>query len=108
MVTLVGAIGFAIILGVHTLIAAVATRYFRITLKTTWGSVLYSLLLTPVLLVISTLVLSGVVGLGSDVGGVGNALLLTVVIPITLGYALDFFWMPDPEDVELPDTKSGS
>jgi len=108
MVSVVDAVGFAIIVGVHTLIAAVATRYFRITLKTTWGSVLYSLLLIPVALVLSTLVLSGVLGLGSDVGGVGNALLVTVLVPITLGFALDFFWMPDPEDVDLPDTKSGS
>jgi hypothetical protein len=105
MVTLGTALGLTVIVAVHTVIAAVATRFFRLRMKTQWGSLLYALLAIPVLLVISTFVVSGVLQIGGDVGSTGAALFLVVLVPMTLGFALDFLWMPHPDDVELPDTQ---
>ncbi len=103
MVSVVGAAGLAVVVVVHTLLTAVATRYVRLRLRTRWGRALYAGTLVPVLLVVSTLVLTGALGLGASLGR-RSALLAVLVVPLTLGYAIDLFWMPAPDEVELPDT----
>ncbi len=103
MVSLLGAVGLAVVVVVHTFLAAVATRYVRLRLQTTWGRALYAGLLVPVLLVVSTLVLTGALGLGGALDR-QTAVLVVLVIPLTLGFSLDLFWMPAPDEVELPDT----
>jgi len=107
MVTVGTLVGLGLIVVLHTLFAAVATRFFRVQLKTDWGTIVYSLLVTPVVLLLSTLVLSGGLGIGGDVGTRGAAIFVTVLVPMTLGFAFDLFWMPDPDEVELPDTSEG-
>ena len=104
MVSPVSAIGLLLIVGAHTLFAAVATRFFRIRLETQWGAIIYSLFLIPIVLLASTLVLSGVLGLGGNLGS--RELVFTVVIglPLALGYTIDVFWMPHPDEVDIPDT----
>lgn len=104
MVSVVGAIGVLFIVAVNTAVAALATRFLRVRMATQWGTAVYVALLVPVLEVIVTLVLSGVVGLGSNLGGPVAVLGVTVLLPLSLGVAFDFFWMPAPDDVELPDT----
>jgi hypothetical protein len=104
MVTVGTLVGLGLIVGLHTLFAAVATRFFRVQLKTDWGTVVYALTVTPVVLLMSTLILSGALAIGGDVGNRGAALFLTVLVPMTLGFAFDLFWMPHPDEVELPDT----
>ncbi|WP_135821196.1 hypothetical protein [Halostella litorea] len=104
MVSVSAAVGFVVLVGVHTLIAAVATRYFRVQLKTQWGSAAFALLLTPLLLVVSTLVLSGVLGIGGNLGDRNTAVFVVILLPLVLGYAIDMFWLPAPEEIELPDT----
>lgn len=104
MVSLLPAIELAAIVGLHTLFAAVATRFFRVRLDTQWGAAAYALFLIPVLLGISTLVLSGPLGLGSDLGSRELVVTLVIALPLALGYAIDVFWMPHPEEVELPET----
>ena len=104
MVSLVGAVGLLILVLVNTALAAISTRFFRQRLETDWGSILYVVLVTPVLLLVTTLVLSGVFGLGGDLGSQNLALLVAIALPLVLGVSVDFFWMPAPEDVELPDT----
>jgi ABC-type glycerol-3-phosphate transport system permease component len=47
MVSAVTAAGVGVIVLVHTAIAAFGARFFRITLKTRWGSILYTALLIP-------------------------------------------------------------
>lgn len=103
MVSLLGAVGLLIVVAVHTFLTAVATRYIRLRLNTRWGRALYAGLLVPVLLVITTIVLTGALGLGASLDR-QTALLVVFVLPLTLGYAIDLFWMPAPEDIELPDT----
>jgi hypothetical protein len=33
---------------------------------------------------------------------------MTVVVPLTLGVTFDYFWMPTPEAVDLPDPSRGA
>lgn len=98
-------VGVLVIVAIHTVIAAVSTRYFRVTLDTAWGAAIYTVLLVPLIYVATTLVLSGALGLGGAVFGERSTMLaVTWAFPFTLGYVIDVLWMPDPEEVELPDT----
>jgi hypothetical protein len=102
MVSVADIVGLLVILGVNSAAAALMTRFFRVRLKTTWGSVIYILLLTPLVLLVSTLVFGGFLKLGPDLGGEMTLLGLTVVLPMTLGVTFDYFWMPSPEEVDVP------
>ena len=102
MVSAFEAVGLLVLLGLNTFLAAVCTRMFRVRLETRWGGVLYTLLLTPVVLVVVTLLLGQV--LGPDLGSAATVFGVTVLVPLTLGIAFDYFWMPSPDEVEVPDT----
>ena len=106
MVSAIGLVGLTVIVLVNTAIAALMTRFFRVRLKTTWGSVIYTALLVPVVLVLSLIVLSGVLSLGEDVGSRGTVVGMTILLPLLLGITFDFFWMPAPDEVDLPDRTS--
>ncbi|MFC4447521.1 hypothetical protein [Halorussus aquaticus] len=96
--------GFLLIMVVNTVVAAVAIRFFRLRLSTTWGTVVYTALLVPLLYVVTTILLSGFIGFGgSGVRDRGTALILVWVVPFTLAVSLDVFWMPSPEEVDLPE-----
>ncbi|MFQ3318902.1 MAG: hypothetical protein ACI8UR_001562 [Natronomonas sp.] len=102
MVSPFEAAGLLVLVGLNTLIAAVLTRAFRVRLNTRWGGALYTLLLTPVVLTVVTLVLGQ--ALGPNLGAPATVVGLTVLLPLTLGIAFDYFWMPSPEEVDVPDT----
>ncbi|GAB3684334.1 hypothetical protein GCM10028857_13180 [Salinarchaeum chitinilyticum] len=95
-------IGVAIIVAVHTAIAVVLTRFFRLQLKTEWGAAIYTLFLIPLALIVSASLLSGLLGLGGNLGGRDVVLLLVIVLPLSLGITIDLFWMPSPDEIELP------
>ena len=102
MVSAFEAVGLLVLVGLNTFLAAVCTRMFRVRLETRWGGVLYTLLLTPVVLVVVTLLLGQ--ALGPDLGSAATVFGVTVLVPLTLGIAFDYFWMPSPDEVEVPDT----
>ncbi|PSP77275.1 hypothetical protein BRC88_14525 [Halobacteriales archaeon QS_4_69_225] len=102
MVSALDAVGLVVLVGLNTLLAAVLTRVFRVRLATRWGSFLYTLALTPLALVVVTLLLGQ--ALGPDLGGTATVFGVTVLVPLTLGVAVDYFWMPSPDEVEVPDT----
>ncbi|WP_254840666.1 hypothetical protein [Natronomonas marina] len=102
MVSVFEAVGLVVLLGLNTFLAAVLTRMFRVRMETRWGGVLYTLLLTPVVLVVATLLLGQI--LGPNLGDAATVLGVTVLVPLTLGIAFDYFWMPSPDEVEVPDT----
>ncbi|WP_267640777.1 hypothetical protein [Haloarchaeobius amylolyticus] len=104
MVSLVGVIGLLVLVLVNTAIAAVSTRFFRQRLDTDWGPIVYVALITPVLLFGTTLLISGVLQLGTNLGSTQLALLVSIALPLVLGVTVDFFWMPAPDEMELPDT----
>lgn len=102
---LLALLGLAIVVAVNTAVTVVLVRFFRLQLDTDWATVIYTVLFVPMALAAATLVLSGVLGLG---GGVVTSrdltLVLTVLLPMATGVAVDLFWMPAPEEVELPET----
>lgn len=102
MVSPLEVVGLLVLVCVNTAIAALLTRLFRVRLDTRWGGALYTLLVAPVVLVVVTLVLGQVVG--PNLGDPSTVVGVTVLLPLTLGIAIDYFWMPAPDEVEVPDT----
>ncbi|CCQ33307.1 hypothetical protein HLRTI_003144 [Halorhabdus tiamatea SARL4B] len=97
------AVGLAVIVLVNTAIVALSTRFFRVRLHTRWGSLFYAVVFGSLALVVTTLVLAGFLGLGPNLDSRAAVLGVTVVGPLTIGVTIDYFWMPDPADVELPE-----
>jgi hypothetical protein len=87
----------------NTFIAAVMTRFFRLQLKTRWGSVVYTALLVPVVLVVTTIVAFSL-GVGVDLGSASAVLGLMVGLPMGLGVTIDVLYIPAPDEYELPET----
>jgi len=103
MVSVVGLILFAAVLAVHTLFAAVLTRFFRLRLNTQWGYVIYSFTITPVVLFVTTLVFFGVFPIGAGLNLGATALLGAAVgLPLALGFTIDTLYVPPPEEIDLP------
>jgi uncharacterized RDD family membrane protein YckC len=102
MVSAFEAVGLLVLLGINTALAAVLTRLFRTRLDTRWGGALYTVLITPVVLLIVTIFIGQ--ALGPNLGDAATVFGLTVLVPLTVGIAFDYFWMPAPEDVEVPET----
>lgn len=103
MVTIADLVGLVIVVGINAAIAAVCTRLLRVRLATTWGTALYVLVFVPVIEVAVTLVLTGPLGLGPDLGSAVAVVGVAVALPFALGVAFDLFWMPAPEEVDLPE-----
>jgi len=106
MVSVVDVAGLLVILGVNSFVAALLTRLFRVRLNTGWGAVLYSVLLTPIALLVVVLLLGGA-GLGPDLGSPAAVVGITILLPLALGMAFDYFWQPAPEEIDLPDRQTG-
>lgn len=104
MVSVLALVGLSVIVAVHVAIAAVVTRLVRVRLSSQWGPLVYATVLVPLVLVVSTLLVTGVLGLGPNLGDVRTAVFVLVVLPTLLGIAVDYVWMPAPEDVDLPET----
>jgi hypothetical protein len=100
MVSLAGVVGTLVLVGLNTAIAALLTRFFRVRLDTRWGPVVFTLFITPVVLIVPTLLLGSVV---PPVFGSAAALIaIAIALPLTMGVAFDYLWMPSPEEVDLP------
>lgn len=108
MVSAGEAVGLLVVVAVNTLITVVATRFFRIRMKTRWGSAVYAATVAPVVVLVTTLVLSGVLGLGGALGDRTLTLFVVLLFPLALGYSIDLFWLRSPEEIaeemDLPDT----
>ena len=102
MVAVLPWLALAVLVGLHALVAALAVRWLRVRLTSRWAPPLFALVFVPVVLVASTLVFSGGLGVGPDLGDAGLALFLLVALPLGLGLAVDYLWMPHPDDVTLP------
>lgn len=87
----------------NTFLAAVMTRFFRIQLDTRWGAVVYTALIVPVVLAVTTIGAFSL-GVGVDLGSAAAALALMVGLPVGLGVTIDVLYVPAPDEYELPDT----
>jgi hypothetical protein len=101
MVTVVDVVGLLVILGVNTVTAALLTRLLRVRMNTRWGAMLYAFVLGGFVLLVFTIAL-GAIGLGPNLGSATVVVGLAILLPLSVGVAFDYFWMPAPEDVELP------
>jgi hypothetical protein len=101
MVSLVGVLGTLMIVGLHTLVAGIMMRFLRLRLATTWGQLLFAIVFIPLVLVVGTLVLSGGLGLGADLGSPVLALGVTVLLPLLLGVTIEYLYM-EPPPAQLP------
>ena len=106
MVSAADAVGLGIVVLVNTATAALLTRFFRVRLDTAWGSAIYVATLGSFVLLLVTLVFSGVMGLGPDLGSRVAVIMVTIALPLSLGATFDYFWMPSPDEVELPDRRA--
>lgn len=99
MFSLGAVIGLAVIVGVHTVVASILIRFFRLRLDTRSGMIVFSLFLVPVVLAVSLLFF----GQLPVFGGIDRqtVMLVTILMPLLLGFAIDLFWMPSPEEVEI-------
>jgi heme/copper-type cytochrome/quinol oxidase subunit 1 len=96
-----------VVFAVHTAIAAVMTRFFRIQLETRAGAATFVAFLIPVTLVLTTLLFTGVLGVGGGLDLSATALVATLVgVPLALGVTIDVLYMPTPDEYDLPDTRS--
>lgn len=107
MATAIGLVLFVVVLGLHTLLAAVLTRYFRVTMNTTWGRAVYTAFFVPLVLFVSTLLFTGVLNIGPDLGGPRAVLGVVIGLPMALGVAVDMLYVPAPEEYDLPETREG-
>jgi len=101
------ALASLVVLGVlataHVLIAALVVRLLRVQLSTSWAPYVYAVILVPLVYTATTLLVLGALGVGDGVNlGRGTLLVSLFGLPLALGIAFDVFWMPAPEDVELP------
>ncbi|MCU4716671.1 hypothetical protein [Halapricum hydrolyticum] len=106
MVSVADAIGLAIILLLNSIVAALLTRFFRVRLATSWGSLVYVAFVGSIVLLALTLVLGGALGLGPNLGSPAVVVLGVVALPLSLGATFDYFWMPAPEEIEVPDRRA--
>ena len=104
MASLVGVVLFVVVLLLHTLLAAVTTRFFRLRLKTQWGYVVYTFLITPVVLLATSLVFFGVLRIDGGLNlGPPAFLGVAVALPLALGFTIDTLYVPAPEEYDLPE-----
>ena len=104
MVSVADLVGLVVVVGVNTAVAALGARILRVQLNTSWGVAVYVAVLVPIAQLLVVLILSGPLGLGPDLGSNVAVLGVAIALPLALGVAFDYFWMPAPEEVELPDT----
>ncbi len=104
MVSVVGLVLFGAVLVVHTLFAAVLTRFFRLRLETQWGYVVYSFAIIPVALLVTTLIFFGVFPIGAGLDLDTPTLLGAAIgLPLALGFTIDTLYVPAPEEYDLPE-----
>lgn len=101
MVSVLGVVFILIAVSVQTVLAALLTRLFRVRLDTSWGAVVFAVVIIPVVLTLTTLLLGRI---GPDLGSRGTVIFVMIGVPTALGFTIDYVWMPAPEEVELPAT----
>lgn len=94
MSRLLSVLGMGLVIVIQTAIAAILTRFFRLRLTTRVGTGIFIGGAIPFMLLLSTLVLTGILGLGVDLGDRETALFLLILVPFVIGITIDYVWMP--------------
>lgn len=99
MVSLGGMVGLVVLVGLNAVLAGIATRFARLWAASRVGTVLAIAVLVPLVLTLSTMLLSGVMYLGIDLGDTTVAVVLAIAIPMALGVTIDYVWVASPAAV---------
>jgi len=102
MVSALALVLTVVALAVNTLVVAVLSRFFRIRLKTQWGWVTYTMLVSPVVLLVLGLIQGAVIQSPLFEGAAGLFLAVFVGVPLALGFTIDLLYVPPPEEYDLP------
>lgn len=105
MASIIGLVAFAGVLVGHTLFAAVSTRFLRLRLETQYGWVLYALTGIPVVLFLSTLVFTGLLRIGPNLGSSTVVFSVLIGLPLAVGVTLDLLYVAQPDEIDLPETQ---
>jgi len=105
MLSILGLGVFGGVLVGHTLLAAILIRFFRLRLDTQFGWVLYTMTLIPVALFVSTLIFTGLLQIGPNLGSPTVVFGVMIGLPLAVGLTLDLLYVAQPDEVELPDTQ---
>lgn len=100
MVSPGGVAGVVLLLAIHTLLAAVTIRFIRLYASTRTGTALAIIAVVPLVLLLSTLVLSGPFHLGVDMGDPSIAAIVAIAIPLVIGLAIDYRVVASPDEVD--------
>lgn len=92
--------GVVLLLLINVILAAVTTRFTRLLTETRSGTVVGLLLTVPLVLLASTLLLSGGLSLGVDVQDRMIVVMLAIGLPFALGLTIDYLWVASPTEVE--------
>lgn len=95
--------GFLVVITVHTVIAVLAIRFLRVRLGSSWAPFIYAIVFIPVVYVPTTVVLGGLLGAGGATVDPGTLFVIAFLLPLAVGVAIDLFWLPAPEAVEVPE-----
>lgn len=105
MLSILGLGVFGGVLVGHTLLAAILIRFFRLRLDTQFGWVLYTMTLIPVALFVSTLIFTGLLQIGPNLGSPTIVFGVMIGLPLAVGLTLDLLYVAQPDEIELPDTQ---
>lgn len=105
MLSILGLGVFGGVLVGHTLLAAILIRFFRLRLDTQFGWVLYTMTLIPVVLFASTLIFTGLLQIGPNLGSPTVVFGVMIGLPLAVGLTLDLLYVAQPDEIELPDTQ---
>ncbi|MFW6448229.1 MAG: hypothetical protein ACOC0X_01675 [Halobacteriota archaeon] len=92
--------GLVLLLAVNAVLAGIATRFARLWAVSRVETAAAILVVVPLVLVVSTMLLSGVLGLGVNVRDPTLAWLVAIAFPAALGVTIDYLWVASPEEVE--------
>lgn len=95
--------GFLLVIAVHTVIAVIGIRFLRVRLGTTWAPFVYAVIFIPVVYVPTTVLLGGLLGAGGATIEPGTLFVIAFLLPLALGIAIDVFWLPAPDAIDVPE-----
>ncbi len=99
MVAVAGIVGLLALVGINAILAGIITRFARLWAETRLGTAVTIGLAVPLVLTLSTMVLSGVLFLGFNVQDTTVAVILAIGLPMALGVTIDYVWVASPEEV---------
>lgn len=95
--------GFLVGAVLNTGLAVIGVRFLRVRLATRWAPVIYALIFLPILFIPPSLAVAAIIGTADVVVDPQTLVGVFFVFPLGVGFAIDFFWLPPPTAIEVPE-----